>query len=306
MSAEQFSEPAFLLWMAKWGLTVITLAYCSMLVFEIWLYRRKRPGRYDYADAFASFTVNLMSSIGELVVRGFVPLALYIYIYSQHRLFDPGFDLLPLVGMTLAAFAVHETAYWIGHVIGHRTGLGWAFHQPHHSSEELNISTAARGFLFGDPTAQILASVAAFLGVHPILYFTVAVAKNIWGIFNHTQLVDKMGWMERWFATPANHRVHHGRNPQYIDRNYGQVLIVHDRLFGTWEPEVEPPDFGLVVAQHTTNPLRIWFGGWIWLARRVRSADTISDKLRYLYKPPEWHHAGDVEGCALGRCQPAE
>ena len=85
------------------------------------------------------------------------------------------------------------------------------------------------------------------------------------------------------------------------------MLILWDRVFGTWEPENETPDFGLVVPQHTTNPLRIWFGGWIWLARRIQSAERVSDKLRYLYKPPEWHHAGELDGCAEGRClAPAE
>ena len=282
------TDPAFILFMAKWGLVLITLTYVGMMLTEIWLYRRYRPEAYDPVDAFGSYSVNLLSNVVEVVIRGVVPLALYLFVYAQFRLFpDAGFAWWTFV----IAFFVHEIAYFIGHMVGHRTGLGWAFHQVHHSSEELNISTAARGTLFGDPLAQTFASVAALMAVHPLVYFTVAFSKNLWGIFNHTQLVDKMGWMERWFATPANHRVHHGRNPQYIDRNYGQVLIVWDRLAGTWEPEGEPPDFGLVTPQHTTNPLRIWLGGWIWLRGRIRSAERLSDKLRYLYKPPEWHHA---------------
>jgi len=293
------TEPGFIAWLAVWGLTVLTLTYCTMLLTEMWLWRKLRPGEYDLADAAASFTVNLMSSIGELIVRGFVPLALYLFLYSEFRLIDAGFAWWTIP----VAFVVHETAYYIGHFLGHRTGLGWAFHQVHHSSEELNLSTATRGFLFGDPVSQTLASAAALLGVHPVVYFGVAIVKNIWGIFNHTQLVDKMGRLETLMATPANHRVHHGRNPQYIDRNYGQVLVLWDRLFGTFEPEGEAPDFGLVVPQHTTNPLKIWFGGWRWLGKRIASAPTLADKLRYLYKPPEWHHAGKGEGCAEGRCE---
>ena len=304
MDVSELTQPAFLTFMATWGLVAITLTYVTMMVVEMALYRKLRPGRYDPVDAFGSYMVNLMSNISMLLVSLVFPFALYLFVYSELRLFEGGFAWWTFV----VAFVVHELAYFTGHMFGHRTGIGWAFHQVHHSSEHLNISTAARGTIFGDPVAMVLASVAALLGVHPLTYVAVLFFKNLWGIFNHTQLVDKMGWMEPWFATPSNHRVHHGRNPQYIDKNYGQVLIVWDRLAGTWAREEEEVDFGLVVPQHTTNPWKIWTAGFVWLARRVRSAPTLSDKLRYIYKPPEWHHEGKLEGCAEGRCglAPAE
>ena len=283
---ETLTEPALIALIAKWGLAAITVFYSTSILFEMWLWSRKRPGEYDHADAFASFTVNLMSNVGAVLIGLVVPLAAYAWVYAELRLFDIGWAWWG-VGV---AFVVHELSYYFGHRIGHRTGLGWAFHHPHHSSEELNISTASRGFLFGDPLASFFGLGAALLGVHPVVYVGTVIVKNMWGIWNHTQLVDKMGVLDRWLATPANHRVHHGRNPQYIDKNYSQVTIVLDRLLGTWEPEVEPPEFGLVEPQITTNPIRIWFGGWRWLARRIRSAPTLGDKLRYLWKPPEWHH----------------
>ena len=286
------AQPAVVAALAPWLLAVITAYYCTTIIVEIALYKRMRPGRYDHADAFASFTVNLMSSVIEAVLGLFVPIVLYVLVYANLRLFDPGFAPWTWA----AAFVVHELAYYWGHRAGHRVGLFWAFHQPHHSSEELNLSTASRGFLFGDPVGRILMLPAALLGVHPAVFGIVVTLKNMWGIFNHTQLVGKMGVLERWMATPANHRVHHARNPCYIDKNYSQVLL-WDRLFGTWEPETEPPDFGLVVPQVTTNPLRIWLGGWMWLGRRIASAPTWADKLRYLYKPPEWTH----DGCATWR-----
>ena len=294
------AEPAIIAFIGVWALAIITVWYCASILLEMALYRRFGPKEYDYADGLASFTVNLMSSFSELFIRAFVPLAAYLFIYASWRLFDVGFAwwTIPL------AFAVHECAYYLGHVIGHRTGLGWAFHQPHHSSEELNLSTASRGFLFGDPVASMLGLTAALIGIHPVVYVGVVTVKNMWGIWNHTQLIGKMGWADRWLATPANHRVHHGRNPQYIDKNYSQVTIVLDRLFGTFEPEVEAPDFGLVEPQITTNPVTIWLSGWRWLGRRIASAPDLKTKLKYLYKPPEWHHESKVEGCAQGRCGP--
>ena len=280
------SDPAVIGFIAAYGLAVITVYYCSAILFEMWLWSRKRPGEYDPVDAFASFLVNLMSNVGAALIGLVIPLTAYLYISGNLALIEPSFAwwTVPL------AFAVHEVAYYTGHRIGHRTGLGWALHQVHHSSEELNISTASRGFLFGDPVSNLIGLAAAFLGVNLFVYLGVVIVKNMWGIFNHTQLVDKMGPLERWMATPANHRVHHARNPRYIDRNYSQVTIVLDRMLGTWEPETEQPDFGLVVPQHTTNPLRIWFGGITWLAKRWRSAPDLGTKLQYLWRPPEWHH----------------
>ena len=279
------------------GLVLLTALYGAMIIAERGLYAVLRPGRYDDSNALGSFLTSLLATLSALLVGAVIPLLSYALVWEHLRLFDLGTQWW----VWLAAFAVHETAYHFGHLAGHRIGLFWAWHSPHHSSEELNFTTAARGFTFGDPVAATLFLAAALLGIHPLLFFTVAFAKNLWGIFNHTELVDKMGPLERVMATPANHRVHHGRNPRYIDKNYGQVLVLWDRLLGTYQPEDETPDFGLVEPMTSNNPITIHFHGWRWLWARMRSAPDMGTALKYLWKPPEWHHAGECHGCAKVR-----
>lgn len=130
-----------------------------------------------------------------------------------------------------------------------------------------------------------------------LVYFAMILTER----YLYRRLVDKMGVLDSFMATPANHRVHHGRNPRYIDKNYGQVLVIWDRIFGTFEPETEAPDFGLVEPMTSNNPVRIWAGGWIWLAARLRSAPDLKTKIQYLYMPPEWSHDGCLSGCAKSR-----
>lgn len=208
----------------------------------------------------------------------------------------------------MIAFLVHEQAYYWEHRLGHRVGLFWAFHQVHRSSNEFNYTVAARGCWFDGMMTTIFALPAALLGVPPVVYFGVEIAKNMFGIFNHSRFVPKLGVLEEFVATPANHRVHHGAQAKYIDRNYSQVLIIWDRLFGTFQREEETPHFGLVKPLHEYNPVKTQLAGIAWLAARMKSADRSQDKLRYLWKPPEWSYDGRCAECPKYRAQkvPAE
>jgi hypothetical protein len=119
----------------------------------------------------------------------------------------------------------------------------------------------------------------------------------MFGIFNHSRFIPKLGLLEEFVATPANHRVHHGTEAKYIDRNYSQVLIVWDRLFGTFQREEETPRFGLVKPLREYHPLKTQVSGLAWLAARIVTAPRLEDKLRYLWKPPEWSHDGRCPEC---------
>jgi len=128
------------------------------------------------------------------------------------------------------------------------------------------------------------------------LQFTVIVVlTSLFGIFNHTRLVKDLGFLEFVLATPKNHSIHHAKNVEYLDKNYGQVLIIWDILFGTFKREdpQEKPVYGLTKDIDTFNPIRVELAGVSWLLSQVRSAKTWQDKLRYLVKPPGWSHTGD-------------
>jgi hypothetical protein len=132
-------------------------------------------------------------------------------------------------------------------------------------------------------------------GVSYIQYIIVQLFTNIWGIAQHTRLVGRMGILDRLLATPSNHRVHHGADVEYLDRNYGEVLILWDRLFGTYTREKQEPTYGLTKNIETYNPLLIEVAGIQWLRDQIRSADRWQDKIAYLWKPPGWSHDGQGE-----------
>ena len=151
------------------------------------------------------------------------------------------------------------------------------------------MTVASRGFiadntLLSRPSFYLL----PVLGVSPAHYMGIVIFTNIWGIAQHTRLVGKLPVLDFLFATPSNHRVHHGREEQHLDRNYGEMLILWDRLFGTYQHEEEEPLYGVVHPIGTYNPIDIQLAGFRQLASKIREAERWQDKLRCLYAPPEW------------------
>jgi sterol desaturase/sphingolipid hydroxylase (fatty acid hydroxylase superfamily) len=209
-------------------------------------------------------------------------------------------------------FLLNDLAYYVDHRIAHRTGFFWAIHTAHHSSQEMNLTVSARGTVLGLAGTMSPAYFVflALLGVPFGIFIAAKFFGNLWGIFNHTRLVHRMGVLEEVLATPANHRVHHGTEAKYLDKNYGQTLIVWDRLFGTFQREEEEPTYGLVKQLESDRIWDIQTSGAQWLIASIRSAPRWQDKLRYLWRPPGWRHDGchqttqqildGVPGCIAG------
>lgn len=266
------------------GFYILLFVYLGMIAGERILFLFQRRHTYDDWNALGSMAVSTLSQVTASAILIFLPLAGYWEIYADYRLATPG-----MVWWTwVLAFLGHDLAYYLAHRVGHRTGFFWAIHHPHHSSEALNFTTASRGFPFGDPLAPLFALPLALIGVTPVQFVVVALLKSIWGIFNHTVLIDRMGVLDEVLCTPSVHRVHHGRNAQYIDKNYGQVLTLWDRLFGTFEHEVEQPDYGTIKPVTSNNPLIIVFAGFAWLIGKMRAMPRWQDALACLWRPPEW------------------
>ena len=120
----------------------------------------------------------------------------------------------------------------------------------------------------------------------------VSIATNIWGIFQHTRLIGRLGVLDWLFATPSSHRVHHGSDAKYLDKNYGEVLLIWDHLFGTFQAEEEEPIYGVTSSIETDNPLRIWAAGFRWLQEKRERARTPWSAAQCLWKPPEWEPEG--------------
>jgi sterol desaturase/sphingolipid hydroxylase (fatty acid hydroxylase superfamily) len=270
------------------GIYIIGAYYFAMVIGERIFYAVRHPGLYNDHDSAANIAINLFNSLFGMAMGIVIPFTVYIWVFDQFRIFDLSLTAWGL----LAAFVGHELYYYWTHRLSHRTGLGWAFHAQHHSSNEFNFTVAARGFFLDGIFLAIFLWPAALFGVSPVQMFGVMILKNMYGIFNHARFVPKLGIIEDFVSTPANHRVHHGTQLKYIDKNYSQVLIIWDRFWGTFQREEETPVFGLTTALNTHNPVTIELYGMRWLWARMQSADRWQDKLAYLWQPPEWSHDG--------------
>jgi sterol desaturase/sphingolipid hydroxylase (fatty acid hydroxylase superfamily) len=226
----------------------------------------------------------------DLFVGFLFPIAILIFLY-QFRLFE-----IPMNWWGwILVFVLYDFTWYIDHYIAHRTGLFWALHSVHHSSKEYNTTVASRGSLLETFGARPLFYLLPIFGVSPIQFILIKLVTNVWGIAQHTRLVGKLGILDLIFATPSNHRVHHGSDVHYLDKNYGEVLILWDRLCGTFARETHEPNYGLTKNIETYNPLMIQVAGIRWLSAQIKTANKWQDKLAYLYQPPGWRHDGKGE-----------
>jgi sterol desaturase/sphingolipid hydroxylase (fatty acid hydroxylase superfamily) len=178
--------------------------------------------------------------------------------------------------------------YYLNHRFMHTSRYMWAIHVVHHSSERYNLSTALR-----QPVADALGTFVpygalALLGVRPELIERARGINLIYQFWIHTEAIGRIGVLERWFNSPSHHRVHHGSNRQYLDRNHGGILIVWDKLLGTFEPEDEPVVYGLTTNIDTFHPVRIATHEYLDMARDVAGADTWGDRLSFVFRGPGW------------------
>jgi sterol desaturase/sphingolipid hydroxylase (fatty acid hydroxylase superfamily) len=187
----------------------------------------------------------------------------------------------------LAILGVDVLFYW-AHRVAHRVRLVWATHQAHHSSEYFNFATALRQKW--NNSAEIVAWLPLpLLGVPPALVFFGFSVSLVYQFFVHTERVDKL-WrpLELVLNTPSHHRVHHGSDPEYLDHNYGGILIVWDRLFGSFQPELHRPTYGLTTPVGTHRIVRLQTHEYAAIVRDVRRAPSLRDKLGYVFGPPGW------------------
>jgi len=249
---------------------------------------------YRSADAINSLSAGVLSTTCGLLTKT-VGVLTYTLAWQHLGLLAPD----PASPWTwVAAFVFYDFCYYWNHRLGHERNVLWAAHSVHHQSEEYNLSTALRqtstGFIFG----WIFYLPMALAGIPPLVFLTVAAMNLLYQFWVHTRHVPKLGPLEWVFITPSNHRVHHAQNPVYMDRNYGGVFILWDRLFGTFQEELdeEPVVFGVTTPLASWNPLwaNLQFYAQLWQdAARARSW---WDRLRIWFMRTGWRPA-DVAEC---------
>ena len=273
---------------------IFVVATPVFIAVTVWEYLRIRhdPARMDVPEAIRNFALGAGYQVTELLFAGLIAFPVYALLY-HHRLLD--LELNWATGLLLF-LGVDFCFYWM-HRSSHRIRWFWAAHVVHHSSERMNFSTAMRQNATNIFNGMWLFYVPlALIGFNPVWIGVAYALSLVYQFFIHTTLVGKLpGWVEAVFNTPSHHRVHHGRNPGYIDRNYGGTLIVWDRLFGTFvaEDEQAPPDYGITRPVHSRNLLVLWTHEYVDLLRAMARPGGLQTRLKHLWKPPEWDRDAD-------------
>jgi sterol desaturase/sphingolipid hydroxylase (fatty acid hydroxylase superfamily) len=188
----------------------------------------------------------------------------------------------------VACFIGVDFLYYWFHRMSHEVNGFWAAHVVHHQSEQYNLSVALRQGAFQAWFSWMFYLPLALLGFPPLVFLAVSSFNTLYQFWIHTRLIGRLGPLEWVFNTPSHHRVHHARNPKYIDRNHGGTLIVWDRLFGTFKQEEEEPVYGITTPLRSWNPLWANVSHWVWIASMARRARGLGDELRCFVKPPGW------------------
>lgn len=267
-------------------------AFIILIVIELLVWRKNRNlVSYETKDTAASLVMGFGSVIAGATV-GTAGIAFLIWLH-EFRLFDFGYAWY----VFLACFFIEDLSFYWSHRLSHEIRWFWASHVNHHSSQHYNLSTALRqawttnlsgAFIFYIPIALIgfpLEMIVMFKAISTVYQFWI-----------HTESIGKLGPLEWVFNTPSHHRVHHATNPRYLDRNHAGVLIIWDRLFGTFVEEedwqTDRPRFGIVKNLGTFNPLRIAFHEWVAIFQDVKGANSVKEALHYMFNVPGWSPDG--------------
>jgi len=258
----------------------------AMIFAELLVSNWQNKKYYNQEDTLCTIGLLVGNIIVAFSIKGLI-LAFHFYLY-QFKILELA-SILPLWAMWLLTFIMIDLVFYVYHRMSHRVRFLWAIHLSHHSSKEMNFAVSFRQAWFG-PISKIPFFMALpLLGFDPTIIAVTGVISTLWGIVGHTQIIGKLGPLEWIFNTPSHHRVHHGSNKQYIDKNYGNLLIIWDRMFGTFESEEEPVKFGLVNNVNTFNPTKITFMAWMSMIEDIKSKTNFSEMLRTIFGPPNTH-----------------
>lgn len=263
-------------------LKIITPISVGLVVVEAAYSYKKRDGSYEAKDTFGS----LVTTLGYQGFRKLALASIFISGLLWAESLSPFAWSASSPWTWVACFFLVDFFYYWDHRLGHETNILWAFHNIHHSSEKFNLAVASRLSWVEELYRWIFLAPLALLGIPVPMIVFMKLLHRIYQVPIHTNYICKLGWLEYFMATPSQHRVHHGRNEHYLDKNYGGVLCIWDRLFNTFEPEDAPVEYGLVKQIHTTNPIKIQLIGPQRLWAELQQPSTGWEKFSYLFKKP--------------------
>ncbi|MEM7301049.1 MAG: sterol desaturase family protein [Pseudomonadota bacterium] len=280
----------------QWAIPGFIVLILAELAAQRWF---RATGEFETRDTATSLFMGVGNVVSGLLF-GFVAYGVLSWCW-QFRLFDWGVG----VWAALICFIIDDLRYYVYHRIAHRCRWVWAEHIIHHSSQHYNLSTALRQSWTGTFTGMFVLRIPLVLiGFHPALIVFVGGINLLYQFWIHTETIGRMPkWFEAVMNTPSHHRVHHATNPRYLDANYAGTLIIWDRMFGTFVPELDEdmPRYGIVKNIGTFNPFRVAFHEWIDMFRDASQPGlTLRQRFLYLVSPPGWNHKAAEEGREWG------
>ena len=253
-----------------------------LIGIELALSRLLERESYSLSDSVGDLSCGVLQQVTGVFLKA-VLFGAYAFVYSGYRLFDVAQGAL---WAWLACFLGYDFLYYAYHRFSHEVNAGWASHVVHHQSEEYNLTVALRQSAL--PVSWVFYLPLALIGFPPPMFLAVSAFDTLYQFWIHTRLVGRLGPLEWVLNTPSHHRVHHGRNPRYIDRNHGGTLIVWDRLFGTFAAEDEEPVYGITRPLASFNPVWANLHYWVEMWNVARRTARPLDRLRVLWQRPGW------------------
>jgi len=246
----------------------------------------------DYKVPFLIYIVNRFISRFISIAA----VAFCIGLLEPHAIFKSSIKWYWLI----YGYIIWEFAHFIYHYLAHKVRLFWCLHSTHHAPEQMNLSVSFAHFFLEAPYADVIrTSICIIMGVSPPLLFLIMFIDGTWGAFIHAGeniLKDgRLGFLNRIILTPSHHRVHHAKNPVYMDTNFCNLLNIWDRIFGTFQYEQKetPIEYGITRKINANSFLDVYFGEITSLSRDVAKAPGIKNKILYMFMPPGWSHTGD-------------
>lgn len=264
-------------------------AFIILIIIEVIYALKTQRELYEVKDAATSISLGLGNLFIGIATKTFI-LLFFVWIY-EHRLFT-----IPHTvwwAWVVCFFADDFSYYWF-HRISHNVRWFWASHVVHHSSKKYNLAAALRQTWTGNLTGSFLFwSWMPLVGFHPAMIMLMQSVSLLYQFWIHTEAVDKCPkWFEFIFNTPSHHRVHHGSDIEYLDKNHAGILIIWDRMFGSFQPEMHKPKYGLTKNVNTYNPVKIAFFEWVNIAKDLKKSGSVGNAIKYIINPPGWSHDG--------------
>ncbi len=274
-------------------------AFVILLLAEIVFNILTHKDLFETKDTLSSLAMGIGNVLTGIFAKAVV-FAAYLGVY-QFRIFEIGYEWWAWVLL----FFLEDVSYYIFHRVSHHSRYFWASHVVHHSSQKYNLGTALRQTWTGNITGSFVFWLwLPLVGFHPVMIMTMQAISLIYQFWIHTEVIGKLPKPIEWFFnTPSHHRVHHSSDIKYLDKNHAGVLIIWDRMFGTFQEEEEHPTYGLTKNINTYNPFLIATHEWIDMFKDVFKPISWKERFQYIFGPPGWSHDGSRKTTAQLRAE---